>query len=66
MTEILPATILPPDLRKQPGRPTKNRKRAADECNVTSQSKRSCTLRCSNCKHFGHNKKTCQGLQLEQ
>ncbi|XP_060183045.1 uncharacterized protein LOC132612999 [Lycium barbarum] len=63
MNEILPTTILPPDLRRRPGRPTRNRKKAADE-GATSQSKRSCTVRCSTYKHYGHNRRTCQGAPV--
>ncbi|KAK6791393.1 hypothetical protein RDI58_010474 [Solanum bulbocastanum] len=65
MNEILPSIILPPDLRRWPGRPSKNRKRVADEGDVTSQSKRSCTLRRSNCKYYGHYKWTCQGAPVK-
>ena len=48
-------TLLPPFVKKKPGRPKLSRIRAADE----NQNQRSYTLKCGVCKGFGHNKRTC-------
>ena len=61
MPEVLPTTVLPPPLRRAPGRPRVNRRREADETACTAQAKRSNTLKCGNCGAFGHNKRTCKG-----
>jgi hypothetical protein len=45
-------------LQRAIGRPAKNRKRDADE---ERKGKRSKTVKCSRCKEFGHNVKTCKG-----
>lgn len=51
----------PPPLRRLPGRPRKNRRREVDDAAAgTSESRRSQTIKCSNCQHFGHNKRSCQ------
>ncbi|KAH7865072.1 hypothetical protein Vadar_001871 [Vaccinium darrowii] len=51
----------PPPLKRLPGRPRKVRRRAANEPAAgTSESKRSQTVKCTWCKEFGHNKRTCQ------
>ncbi|KAF6150624.1 hypothetical protein GIB67_022236, partial [Kingdonia uniflora] len=47
--------MLPPPLERGTGRPTKVRRRSADE-NTTQQEKK-----CGKCGFFGHNKKTCKG-----
>ena len=57
--EVTPSTVLPPPLRRLPGRPKKNRRREPDEGASKSQ-RRSSTLRCAICKQCGHNKRTCQ------
>ncbi|XP_021751646.1 uncharacterized protein LOC110717301 [Chenopodium quinoa] len=50
--------INPPPMKRGIGRPTKERKRADDE---ERKGKRAKTVRCSNCKAFGHNAATCKG-----
>lgn len=51
----------PPPLRRLPGRPRKNRRREVDEAAAgTSESRRSQTIKCSNCQNFDHNKRSCQ------
>ncbi|KAH7862304.1 hypothetical protein Vadar_002703 [Vaccinium darrowii] len=55
------ARILPEVPHRLPGRPRKVRRRAVDEPAAgTSESKRSQTVKCTWCKEFGHNKRTCQ------
>lgn len=49
--------LQPPPLKRLPGRPKKNRRREEDEA---AKRKRSTTVRCDNCKGFGHNRRTCQ------
>ncbi|CAI9109011.1 OLC1v1008740C1 [Oldenlandia corymbosa var. corymbosa] len=53
--EIQVQECLPPVLRRRVGRPKKARKRGKDEL------KRSSTIKCSRCKGFGHNKRSCAG-----
>lgn len=64
MHNVLPKTVLPPPLTRAPGRPRTNRRREADEGVPFSQTKRSTTFKCSNCKAFGHNRRTCQGAPV--
>ncbi|KAJ4715347.1 MuDR family transposase [Melia azedarach] len=47
----------PPEVKKQPGRPKKSRIREADE---DPKMKRSCSVRCTLCSQWGHNKRTCK------
>ncbi|MBA0654071.1 hypothetical protein Goklo_021147, partial [Gossypium klotzschianum] len=59
-SNILP--ILPPTLRRSPGRPTKVRRKEPDEPQTTeSLSKRGVDMRCSKCKKIGYNKRSCNG-----
>ena len=58
--EVTPSSVLPPPLRRLPGRPKKNRRREADEGAPASQNRRSSTLRYTLCKQYGHNMRTCQ------
>ena len=51
-------TILPLVLKRGVGRPCRNRKRGDDE---ERKRKRSKTIKCGKCGHFGHNKATCKG-----
>ncbi|RYR78062.1 hypothetical protein Ahy_A01g002815 [Arachis hypogaea] len=51
--------VLPPPLRRLPGRPRKSRIREKDE-DAPSNARRISTVRCSNCKDLGHNRKGCQ------
>ncbi|XP_052113691.1 uncharacterized protein LOC107473343 [Arachis duranensis] len=51
--------VLPPSLRRLPGRPRKSRIREKDE-DAPSNARRISTVRCSNCKDLGHNRKGCQ------
>ncbi|PPS02929.1 hypothetical protein GOBAR_AA17727 [Gossypium barbadense] len=54
--------ILPPPLRRPPGRPTKVRRKEPDEPQTTERlSKRGVEMRCSKCKIIGHNKRSCKG-----
>ncbi|XP_071922607.1 uncharacterized protein [Coffea arabica] len=66
MPDLLPKTMLPPPLRRAPGRPRVNRRREADEGASSSQPKRSSTLKCRNCGAAGHNKRTCKGLPMQK
>ncbi|KAL4325824.1 hypothetical protein GQ457_11G025620 [Hibiscus cannabinus] len=63
-TQQLIYKILPPKLRRPPGRPKTKRKREADEAPQTSTSrftKRGVKMYCSKCGKSGHNKRTCKG-----
>lgn len=61
-TQVPGDVLQPPPLRRQRGRPRKNRRRQEGEGPPgPSQEKRSQTLRCAKCKEFGHNRRTCQG-----
>ncbi|KAI8552256.1 hypothetical protein RHMOL_Rhmol06G0252600 [Rhododendron molle] len=54
--------IVPPPLRRPPGRPKKARRRGPDEPNNPHLAKRTHqSLRCSNCQELGHNTRTCKG-----
>ncbi|PPS10034.1 hypothetical protein GOBAR_AA10604 [Gossypium barbadense] len=60
LSNMLP--ILPPPLRRPPGRPTKVRRKEPDEPQTTKRlSKRVVEMRCSKCKIIGHNKGNCKG-----
>ncbi|XP_057543814.1 uncharacterized protein LOC130823198 [Amaranthus tricolor] len=50
--------IKPPMMKRVIERPIKNKKRKADE---EQKGKKSKTVKCSICKEFGHNVKTCNG-----
>ncbi|XP_021743415.1 uncharacterized protein LOC110709502 [Chenopodium quinoa] len=50
--------INPPPMKRGIGRPSRERKRADDE---EKKGKRAKTVRCNNCKAFGHNAATCKG-----
>ncbi|XP_016676269.1 uncharacterized protein [Gossypium hirsutum] len=53
--------ILPPPLRRPPGRPTKVRRKEPDELQTTERlSKRGVEMRYSKCKIIGHNKRSCK------
>ena len=54
---VLTYNLQPPLVAKSAGRPQNKRMREADE---PATFKRSCSLRCSRCNHWGHNKRTCQ------
>ncbi|XP_024039434.1 uncharacterized protein LOC112098062 [Citrus clementina] len=54
---VLTDNLQPPLVTKSAGRPQNKRKREADE---PTAFKRSCSLRCSRCNHWGHNKRTCR------
>ncbi|KAL5817272.1 hypothetical protein ACOSQ3_025650 [Xanthoceras sorbifolium] len=53
-----PSIVLPPEKKRMPGRPKKNRKRGTDE---GSKHKKSAVVRCKGCGEFGHNIRTCEG-----
>ncbi|PPR99840.1 hypothetical protein GOBAR_AA20830 [Gossypium barbadense] len=60
LSNMLP--ILPPPLRRPPGRPTKVRRKELDEPQTTERlSKRGVEMRYSKCKIIGHNKRSCKG-----
>nr|XP_027066437.1 uncharacterized protein LOC113692247 [Coffea arabica] len=65
LIDVTPKTVLPPPLRRAPGRPRVNRRRGPDEPGQ-SVAKRSTTMRCGNCKAFGHNTRTCQRAPVRQ
>ncbi|MED6186378.1 hypothetical protein PIB30_066080 [Stylosanthes scabra] len=48
--------VLPPPLRRFPERPRKNRKKEKDK-DAQSNTRRISTIRCSNCKDLGHNRR---------
>jgi hypothetical protein len=53
--------LLPPPIKRQPGRPKKNRRKDADEKRDEQQLKRAkYGMKCSRCKAEGHNKSTCK------
>ena len=59
MPDVLLKNSLSSPLRKAPGRPRVNRRKALDEVGP-SHSKRSRTLKRGNYQGFRHNKRTCQ------
>ncbi|KAL2924588.1 Protein FAM90A27P [Bienertia sinuspersici] len=60
--EDLP-NVLPPPLKRGVGRPSRNRRREEGEAPT---SKRSKTIKCKNCGHFGHNSRTCKGAPTQR
>ncbi|KAL0297754.1 UNVERIFIED_CONTAM: hypothetical protein Sradi_6827500 [Sesamum radiatum] len=55
--EVEPTNLLPPIVRRMPGRPKKNRRKEPGEApNVV---RRSNMVRCKVCNDLGHNKRTC-------
>ncbi|XP_021729427.1 uncharacterized protein LOC110696448 [Chenopodium quinoa] len=56
--EIDMPTILPPQMKRGIGRPSRQRRRAPDE---PDKGKRSTTVQCQRCMCYGHNKQTCKG-----
>ena len=52
--------ILPLKLKRNPGRPRKERIRQVDKEVPSGERKRPLTVRCKTCKHLGHNKRSCQ------
>ncbi|KAK8661611.1 hypothetical protein V6N13_091209 [Hibiscus sabdariffa] len=64
VTDTTCEPVLPPKLRRPPGRPKAKRKREADEAPQTSTSrftKRGVKIYCSKCGKPGHNKRSCKG-----
>ncbi|MFQ6635487.1 hypothetical protein Gotur_010293 [Gossypium turneri] len=54
-------SILPPTLRKPPGRPTKVRRKESNEPQAIERlTKRGVETRCSKCNKKGHNKRSCK------
>ncbi|KAL2900481.1 hypothetical protein RDABS01_025563 [Bienertia sinuspersici] len=56
--EIDQPVIHAPTMKRGIGRPSRQRKRADDE---PRKEKRSTTVKCSLCKQYGHNSRTCKG-----
>ncbi|WVY90142.1 hypothetical protein V8G54_035656 [Vigna mungo] len=53
--------LLPPIYKTPPGRPKKLRRREADEpVSHTKLSKKNSIMKCSSCKEFGHNVRSCR------
>ncbi|XP_027157668.1 uncharacterized protein LOC113759300 [Coffea eugenioides] len=65
MPYVTPVTVLPPSLRRAPGRPKTKRRREHDEEQSASQPKRLCYIKCGNCGSFDHNKRSCQGAHVQ-
>ncbi|XP_043705494.1 uncharacterized protein LOC122655357 [Telopea speciosissima] len=65
--EVVPGDdmMLPPPLKRQPGRPKKN-KREPSEPDPSDFRRRSNTVRCDVCKQIGHNSRTCQGGAMKR
>ncbi|KAK8691671.1 hypothetical protein V6N13_075171 [Hibiscus sabdariffa] len=64
VTDTTCEPVLPPKLKRPPGRPKTKRKREADEAPQTSTSrftKRGVKMYCSKCGKPGHNKRSCKG-----
>ena len=59
LPDVTPKAILRPPLRRAPCSSRFDRRRGPDEL-TPSQAKRSTTMRCRNCKAFGHKTRTCQ------
>ncbi|KAK8485367.1 hypothetical protein V6N11_058018 [Hibiscus sabdariffa] len=53
--------ILPPTIRRPSGRPSKKRKREADEVSNPKLTKRGQQANCTKCGKPSHNKRTCRG-----
>ncbi|XP_043705497.1 uncharacterized protein LOC122655361 [Telopea speciosissima] len=53
--------LLTPVLKRSIGRPSKNRKREADEPPKQDNKRKSSSIRCDRCKEYGHNRRTCKG-----
>jgi len=55
--------ILPPSVRRAPGRPKKLRRKDNDEPKSNSKKgkRNQETVRCTRCKELGHNMRTCKG-----
>ncbi|KAK4434912.1 hypothetical protein Salat_0654100 [Sesamum alatum] len=60
-----PATILPPPLKRLPGRPIKHRRRELGEAAKVIPSKRATKVKCGVCGRKGHNKRTCDDPTVE-
>ncbi|KAJ1391540.1 hypothetical protein SESBI_36523 [Sesbania bispinosa] len=63
--DLLESDILAPPLRRLPGRPKKNRKRAKDELAPSTIRKSLATVRCKNCQELGHNSRGCQWAPIK-
>ncbi|KAK9290403.1 hypothetical protein L1049_008572 [Liquidambar formosana] len=55
----------PPPYRKAPGRPKKARKKGQDETPAgTAVNRKNNTVKCKNCKNFGHNSRSCKSTPV--
>ncbi|XP_043714719.1 serine/arginine-rich splicing factor SC35-like [Telopea speciosissima] len=61
LSTLADRSLLPPPMKRSIGRPNKSRRREQDEARKEDIRKRSSTLRCSKCKSFDHNRRTCKG-----
>jgi len=60
--KVVGEPIIPPYMRRAPGRPKKLRRKANDEPKTSGKPKRNQeTVRCGTCKELGHNTRTCKG-----
>ncbi|KAK4422947.1 hypothetical protein Salat_1877300, partial [Sesamum alatum] len=57
-SNVYPTSILPPSIKRMPGRPKKHKRREVGE---GSGVRKPSALKCSKCGHTGHNKRTCGG-----
>ncbi|KAK9287670.1 hypothetical protein L1049_016108 [Liquidambar formosana] len=59
--------VMPPPLRRPPGRPKRVRRKGVDEpVNPYRIRKHHQSLRCSKCRVYGHNTRTCKGQKIYQ
>ncbi|XP_028093387.1 uncharacterized protein LOC114293509 isoform X2 [Camellia sinensis] len=65
--EVPEEALKPPILKRLPGRPPNSRRREVGEATPgASDSRRSCTIKCTICKEIGHNKRTCQRAPVKR
>ncbi|KAK4386174.1 hypothetical protein Sango_2488000 [Sesamum angolense] len=62
--EVEPTNLLPPIVRRMPGRPKKNRRKEPSK--PPNVIRRSNMVRCKVCNDLGHNKRTCPVIQQKE